>query len=170
VTAAVLPQSYELVEVRAIKPHPLNANVGDVEAIAESINAIGFYGALIVHRSTGHILAGEHRWRAARLGGLGELPAIVVECDDDTAERILVGDNAYARLARWDEGALVELLQRRQLAPLQLAATGITAEALGAMIRRAHPEAPSSFAGYGDDIETEHTCPACGYRWSGKPS
>ena len=29
------------------------------------------------------------------------------------------------------------------------------------------PEAPEDFAEYGDDIETEHKCPKCGYEWSG---
>lgn len=29
---------------------------------------------------------------------------------------------------------------------------------------------PEEFKEYGDDIETEHRCPKCGYSWSGKPA
>lgn len=29
--------------------------------------------------------------------------------------------------------------------------------------------APEVFKEYGEDIETEHQCPKCGYSWSGKP-
>jgi hypothetical protein len=28
---------------------------------------------------------------------------------------------------------------------------------------------PEEFTEYGEDIETEHKCPKCGYEWSGKP-
>jgi ParB-like chromosome segregation protein Spo0J len=28
--------------------------------------------------------------------------------------------------------------------------------------------APEEFATYGDDIKTDHCCPSCGYKWSGK--
>lgn len=28
--------------------------------------------------------------------------------------------------------------------------------------------APEEFAAYGDDIKTDHCCPSCGYKWSGK--
>jgi hypothetical protein len=30
------------------------------------------------------------------------------------------------------------------------------------------PAAPEQFPEYGEDITTEHTCPKCGYAWSGK--
>ena len=29
------------------------------------------------------------------------------------------------------------------------------------------PEPPDDFKEYGDDIDTEHVCPKCGYEWSG---
>lgn len=28
---------------------------------------------------------------------------------------------------------------------------------------------PEDFAEYGENIQTEHSCPKCGYKWSGKP-
>ena len=31
-------------------------------------------------------------------------------------------------------------------------------------------EAPGDFPGYGENIDTEHKCPKCGYVWSGKPA
>src|SRR5215472_2045487 len=107
---AVLPHRYAMMPVVALSPHPANPTLGDTNAIADSIEALGFYGVVLVHEATGHILAGEHRWRAATLKGLPEVPAIVVDCDDRTAEKILTGDNAYARLARWDTGKLADLL------------------------------------------------------------
>ncbi|WP_139806694.1 hypothetical protein [Deinococcus hopiensis] len=51
-----------LVPVSDLKPHPRNPNVGNVDVIAESIKVNGFYGALVVQKSTGYILKGNHTW------------------------------------------------------------------------------------------------------------
>jgi len=110
-TATVLPHRYAMVEVGQVTPHPANPNIGDIAGIGESIEGIGFFGVVLVHESTGHILAGEHRWRAAQDKGLTKLPAIVIDCDDRTAEKIMMGDNRYARLGQWDTAKLVELLE-----------------------------------------------------------
>jgi hypothetical protein len=67
-------QAYELVEVGELEPHPDNPREGNVDAIAESVEANGFSGAIVAQRSTGHVLAGNHRLLAARpgLGPAGE--------------------------------------------------------------------------------------------------
>ena len=54
-------QAYELVAPRALRPHPRNPRRGDVDAIEESIAENGFYGCVVAQRSTGYILAGNHR-------------------------------------------------------------------------------------------------------------
>lgn len=106
----VVNQSYEDVELDAITPHPRNARKGDVDAIVGSIDANGFYGACIVQRSTGHILAGNHRYMAARESGMGTVPVIYVDVDDATALRILLADNRTSDIAGYDDQALAQLL------------------------------------------------------------
>lgn len=137
--AEVLPHRYAMMPVGDLTPHPENPNVSDPKAISASIEALGFYGAVLVHQQTGHILAGEHRWRAAQLRGLTELPALVIDCDEDTARRIMVGDNAYARMATWDTAKLADLLT--SLAggdgldgPAALTGTGFTSRELAALV------------------------------------
>ncbi len=44
--------------------HPKNPRKGNVDLIIESIEENGFYGALIVQKSTGYILTGNHRFVA----------------------------------------------------------------------------------------------------------
>src|SRR5215471_21282562 len=99
---AIIPHRYAVVPVASVRPHPANANQGDVEAIGESLDSLGFYGVILVHEQTGHILAGEHRWRAATARGMPDLPAVIITCSEDAARRIMAGDNQYARLATWD--------------------------------------------------------------------
>jgi len=103
-------EALELVPVGALTAHPQNPNRGDVGAIAESIAAHGFYGALIVQRSTGYVLAGTHRLEAARRVGLAEVPALYVDVDDRRALKILLADNRTAELAARDAGELAKLL------------------------------------------------------------
>lgn len=110
-------QTYRVADVDEIKPHPKNPNRGDVELIADSIENNGWYGACIVQRDTGYILAGEHRWRSARLKGMLQIPVVEVDVDPVTAIRIMLVDNESTRQAQYDEEALNELLA--DLAPIE---------------------------------------------------
>lgn len=77
-----------------------------LEELAESIRAHGLIQPVVVRPLPGEyyqIIAGERRWRAARLAGLAEIPVRVLEADD--------------RLAM--ELALVENLQREDLNPIE---------------------------------------------------
>ena len=65
---------YEMVPVGRLKVHPRNPRQGDVGAICESIQTNQFFGALVVQRSTCHVLAGNHRLLAAKQIGMVEVP------------------------------------------------------------------------------------------------
>lgn len=77
--------------------------------LADSIRQHGIIQPLTVRKlSSGYyqIIAGERRWRAARLAGLSEVPVIVVEADDRKAAEL----------------AMIENLQREDLNPMEEAA------------------------------------------------
>ncbi len=101
---------YEHVAIDALTPHPENPRKGDTDLIAESIRANGFYGAVLVQRSTGYIIAGNHRWKAAKQVGMTEIPVMWLDIDDQAARRILLSDNRTSDLAGYDDPALVEML------------------------------------------------------------
>jgi DNA modification methylase len=129
-------QAYELVAIDRIKPHPRNAKKGNVEVIRASIERNGFYGALVVQRRTGEILVGNHRWKAAKLVGLAEVPVIWVQVDDATERRLLLVDNRSSDLGEYDEEALLGLLKELQ-ADQGLDGTGYTEADLDALIEEA---------------------------------
>ena len=84
----------------------------ELQALADSIAAHGILQPLAVRASGGgfyQIIAGERRWRAARMAGLSEVPVVVLEADDRTVMEL----------------ALVENLQRRDLDFIE-EATGIS--------------------------------------------
>jgi hypothetical protein len=66
--AGAISQEYAIVPVDSLETHPRNVNQGDIGAIYESIGANGFYGAIVAQKSTGRILAGNHRNQAAVQG------------------------------------------------------------------------------------------------------
>jgi len=120
----IINRTEKRVHLNQIEAHPANPNDGDVAAIAESIRQNGFYGRIVVPDSTGRILAGEHRWRAAQEVGLAEVPIERVECDDETAMRILLADNATAEKAEREPEPLAELLESLETTSDGLAGTG----------------------------------------------
>ena len=77
--------------------------------LADSIREHGIIQPLTVRKlASGYyqIIAGERRWRAARLAGLQEVPVIVIEADDRKAAEL----------------AMIENLQREDLNPMEEAA------------------------------------------------
>lgn len=143
----LVPQRYEeAVPVDALTPHPMNVNEGDVGAITESIDALGFYGAVVAQEATGLIIAGEHRWRSAQGRGAETLPVLWLDVDDDTVLRILVGDNRLARKGRDDPTGLFQLLGVLEAQPLGLTGTGYDLDDLSQMARDLDVPAPREVA------------------------
>jgi hypothetical protein len=101
----------ETVPISELIEHPHNPRRGDVDVVAESIRTNGFYGVIVRQKSTGYILAGNHRTRAAKLVGLRELPVQTLDVDDNTARRILAVDNRSNDVAGYDTESLIALLQ-----------------------------------------------------------
>lgn len=100
----------QTVPLAALRPHPSNPRNGDVEAIAESIEANGLYAPLVVQASTGYVLKGNHTYAALLSLGRTEAPAVMLDVDDDRATRILLVDNRTSDLSRYDDAILADLL------------------------------------------------------------
>lgn len=109
--ATIVEQSYEVVPVGKLKQHPKNPNKGNVGVIAESIEQNGFYGACVAQKSTGRILAGNHRWAGAKQAGAKTVPVIWLDVDDETALRIMLVDNRSSDLSTTDAELLADVLK-----------------------------------------------------------
>jgi DNA modification methylase len=133
----IINETIEQVPIGDLQPHPRNPRRGDVGAIQASIGHHGFYGTVVAQRSTGRILAGNHRWLAAKAAGLTEVPVAWVDVDDEQAERILLVDNRANDLASYDDEALLELLRELQATDDGLAGTGFDDAAMDALLAEA---------------------------------
>lgn len=122
------------VDLDSIVPGPMQPRThfdeAALEGLAESIKTHGIVQPLLVRRRDGHyeLIAGERRWRAARLAGISRVPVIVKEVPDDSLLEI----------------ALIENIQRENLNPIEEAhaykklieTVGLTQESLASRVGR----------------------------------
>ena len=104
------PSGAQLLPLQKVEPNPLqprkNFDPDELQALADSIAMHGVIQPLTVRQlPSGYyqIIAGERRWRAARMAGLDEVPVVVIEADDKKAMEL----------------ALIENLQRADLNPIE---------------------------------------------------
>ena len=102
--------NYRMLPLHRIEPNPDQPRKDfDEEALQELAESISVHGLIqpLTVRETGagyyQIIAGERRWRACRLAGISEVPAVVMEADDRKAMEL----------------ALIENLQRSDLNPVE---------------------------------------------------
>ena len=102
--------AYRLLPIYKVEPNPdqprHDFDEEELEVLSESIRIHGIIQPLTVRETASgyyQIIAGERRWRAARLAELPEVPVVVIEADDKKAMEL----------------ALIENLQRQDLNPVE---------------------------------------------------
>lgn len=100
----------EPVNLETLKPYPGNARRGDIDMIAESLRTHGQYKPIVVQKSTGYVLAGNHTLQAARHLGWDSIVVSWVDVDDDSARKINLIDNRSNDVATYDDSELAALL------------------------------------------------------------
>ena len=102
--------AYQLLPIYKVEPNPdqprQDFDEEELQALADSIEVHGVIQPLTVRElPSGYyqIIAGERRWRAARIANLSEVPVVIVEADDKKVMEL----------------ALIENLQRQDLNPVE---------------------------------------------------
>ncbi len=129
---------YKLLPIYKIEPNPGQPRQDfdelELEALAESIAQHGIIQPLTVRElNSGYyqIIAGERRWRAARMANLQDIPVVVIEADDKKVMEL----------------ALIENLQRQDLNPVEealgyqtlMSEHGLTQEEAAARVGKSRP-------------------------------
>ena len=101
---------YQLLPIHKVEPNPgqprQDFDPEELQSLADSIATHGVVQPLTVRELSGgyyQIIAGERRWRAARIAELKEIPAVIIEADDRKVMEL----------------ALIENLQRQDLNPVE---------------------------------------------------
>ena len=129
---------YRLLPLHKVEPNPdqprRDFDEEELQALADSIATHGVVQPLTVRELPNgyyQIIAGERRWRAARLAGLSEIPAVIMEADDKKTMEL----------------ALIENLQRQDLNPVEeamgyhslMSDYGLTQEETAARVGKSRP-------------------------------
>ena len=129
---------WRMLPIYKVEPNPgqprQDFDEEELQALAESIGIHGIIQPLTVRElPSGYfqIIAGERRWRAARLANLAEVPAVVIEADDKKVMEL----------------ALIENLQRQDLNPVEealgyqslMADYGLSQEETAARVGKSRP-------------------------------
>lgn len=165
-----------MVALSELRPHRRNYRHHPPEQLrhlGQSMRESGVYRNVVAAEDL-TILGGHGVVEAAAMVGIAELPVTVLPIDADSpaALKILAGDNELARLASDDDRALASILAEvNDAAGLGdgLLGTGWTPADLAKLLEStAAPTAPDEFPEYDPEtLRTDHTCPSCGYQWSG---
>jgi ParB family chromosome partitioning protein len=101
---------YKLLPIHKVEPNRnqprQDFDEEELQALSESLATHGILQPLTVRElNSGYyqIIAGERRWRAARMAGISEVPVVIIEADDKKAMEL----------------ALIENLQRQDLNPVE---------------------------------------------------
>ena len=129
---------YRMLPLHKVEPNPdqprRDFDEEELQALADSIATHGVVQPLTVREMPNgyyQIIAGERRWRAARLAGLSEIPAVLMEADDRKTMEL----------------ALIENLQRQDLNPgeeamgyhSRMADYGLTQEETASRVGKSRP-------------------------------
>ena len=155
------------VDPSTLQAHPANWRVhpkAQADALAGVLSEVGYVQSVIVNERSGRIVDGHLRVRLAVERGEPVIPVVYVDLDDDEERLILATLDPLASMAETDADALRSLLE-------SVTVEDESVKRLVSFLAEQHApsvvEPPAEFREVGEDLDTEHRCPSCGYEWSG---
>lgn len=186
------PGPIEFRAIESLTPDPNNSRTHSDQQIEQIVRSIEAFGWTMPIAVDDVVRAGNARLAAAKriyerggsiwmapgqaAGGQPVPPDHVptLDCSGwSEAQRrtYALADNKLALNAGWDEDML-----KRELAALgdldfEINLTGFGEDELAELTKEVQAaQSPAEFPEFGEGIETEHQCPKCSYKWSGKAS
>ena len=134
------------VGIDSLQGLPGNPRLGDVDAVAKSLERFGQRKPIVVRKDDGTIIAGNHTWQAAKKLGWKEIAVAYVGDDDTTAQAYALADNRTAELGSYDEQALKDLIDKVAAVDPDLVRTsGWSDDAVKELVDKIESELPKDF-------------------------
>jgi len=159
-----------------LAPDPNNRRVHparNVQMIRNSLESVGAARSIVIDERN-EVLAGSGVLQAATAAGMTKLQIIDTDGDTLVAVRrigltknqkraLALADNRTGELSEWDQlGLAQDVAAGVDLLPF------FTDDELRKLLPDAATEHDVNFKAVDETVATEHTCPKCGYEWSGK--
>jgi len=160
-----------ILHIKDLTPDAQNARAHTAKnlgMIADSLRAVGAARSIVIDED-GEVLAGNGLCEAAAEAGITRVQ--VVEADGNTIiavrrrgltpeqkRQLAIYDNRTAELAEWNVEMLRDFAAEGfDLTPFEFADVSLTDKTT-----------PAEFQKVDENLAIDHTCPKCGYRWSGR--
>lgn len=153
----------ELRRVKAseLMPNPKNWRLHPVtqeNALRSILADIGFADAAIARETDAGLMLIDGHLRTD-VASDAEIPVLIVDLDEDEADRLLATLDPIATMAEANSDMLENLIKGIDFSE-------DVSDLLNAIIDRQEiPEPPDGFDTFDDEIETQYRCPKCNYEW-----
>jgi ParB-like chromosome segregation protein Spo0J len=140
--------------------------------IASSIREFGFCNPVLIDAEN-TIIAGHGRVLAAGRMKLETVPCLrLTHLTDAQRRAYVIADNRIALSSGWDSELLANELSDLRSDDFDMGLLGFDAKELEDLLGfesgpTEQPEAPEDFKEVDENIQTDHECPKCGYKFSG---
>jgi ParB-like chromosome segregation protein Spo0J len=146
-----------------LRAYQFNARLHDgaqIDALKRSIKEFGFTNPVLIN-SSGRIIAGHGRMKAADELGMSELPCLVLDLSEAQSRAYTIADNQLPQMASWDFDMLaVEIDELKDLG-FDISTLGFNAEELTEMLGSPN-EMPEISEEEDEKAEKDTTiCPKC---------
>jgi len=169
---------HDSVDPESLLANPLNFHIHtklQQDALAGSLDTIGWVRSVLVNLQTGHIIDGHARVTLALRKGEAAVPVEYVNLNEKEERIALSTLDPLVRMAIVDNAILSELTADLHVADEALQsvihATSRELQKLAGLPVTPTAEAapPNEFPTFDSGLQTDYRCPKCGYEWSGKP-
>lgn len=149
-----------------------------IDKLAVLMKKYGFHDShAIAIDEDGIVIWGHGRIEAARKAGLEDVPVEVLPgLSESDKSALRIADNGIAEQSKWDLSLLAKEMEELEKDGYNLEFLALDESLLDELAgvfdseksgEAGDADAPDDFNEYDEDIETEHECPKCGYKWSG---
>jgi ParB-like chromosome segregation protein Spo0J len=137
-----------------------------IKQIVESIRQFGWTNPILIDENN-MIIAGHGRYYAALAMEMKQVPTITLRGLSDAQKRAyVIADNNLALNAGWNPEILALELDQLRDEAFDLSLLGFDLKELNELIGTPNT-VPGEFPAVDENIETEHECPKCGFKYSG---
>ena len=123
-----------------------------------------YFDPIVWNKRNGMLVSGHLRRKVLLESGFTEADCVVVDYDEPMHLARMISANR--QVGEDDRALLRELAEQLDTGDFDMDLTGFDNLALEELMTAAAP--PDEFGEVDENIETEHECPKCKYRWSGK--
>jgi ParB-like chromosome segregation protein Spo0J len=159
-------QKKKLAELVPNQRNPRTISAESLQRLQKSLETLGNLQPVVWNARSKKLIGGHQRIKCLAELGHEETEVWCVDLDEEKEKAALLALNRNA--GEWDNAALKDLLEELDSGKFDMDLTGFGHEDIEKLMLQFHVEAPAQFPTVDENLKTEHECPKCHYRWSGK--